>query len=294
MHMGTLIKVQTPNVEDSDAVFTIFSDLDQKLSTYKPDSEISRLNRGEQFDVSPQTLEVLERSLQMEHLTGGAFDITVGAWSHRGYRFGYEDEKLMNDQQRDALRLFVGGKRIHITHDKKVLLEPETVLDLGGIAKGYAVDLAVEALKKIGANHSVVSASGDIGCMDQCTVMIQSPFVSDGYIGRIDSSLPRLAVSTSGNYERYIKSKANNHLLDPKTGRPQQKYASVTLISDKDNTKLDALATAVTVMEEEQSLRLLKKEKIDYILIHNDRTCIQSHTIKGIRVMLDDIGCKVK
>lgn len=291
--MGTFISVKTAQELDSDRIFLLFSELDQTLSTYKPDSEISRLNRGERFEVSLKTRDILNRSIEIHQMTDGAFDITVGAWTHKGYRFGYKKENVLDDQKRESLGLLTGMNRMHMD-DTTVWVQEGTTLDLGGIAKGYAVDLSLELLEHKGVSESVVSASGDIGCLGECTVWIQNPFVPNGYIGKIHSNLPRLAVSTSGNYERYIKSKENNHLLNPKTGKPQQIYASVTLISDKDNTKLDALATAVTVMDEQKALYLLQKEQIAFVLIHNDGTCIQSPLMKGISLEEKNIECQIK
>jgi thiamine biosynthesis lipoprotein len=89
-------------------------------------------------------------------------------------------------------------------------------------------------------------------------------------------------VSTSGNYERYIKNKTHNHLIDPKTRKSQQQYASITLIDTKDNTRIDALATAVSVMEEEKAIRMLENLKIGYVLILNDGTIKRNVTAEGI------------
>ena len=291
VHMGTFIAVSTEQAENSDEVFSLFSELDHKLSTYKNDSEISRLNRGEKFEVSEQTLEILTRSLQMHHRSEGAFDITVGAWSHQGYRFGYENEREISEDERERLGRLRGIERIHIDGGI-VSLEEGTTLDLGGIAKGYAVDLSILRLLERGAGDSVVAASGDIGCIGPCLVQIQNPFVPEGSIGTIRSTLPRLAVSTSGNYERYIRTKENNHLLDPKTGRPQQVYASITLIDDQDNTRLDALATAVSVMDEDQAISMLEREGIAYLLIRNDQNCIHSKMKKGISLKLNLDSCR--
>jgi thiamine biosynthesis lipoprotein len=135
-----------------------------------------------------------------------------------------------------------------VLEENKVKILPETMIDLGGIAKGYAVDLSLELLERHRVKKAVVAASGDIGCLRACEVVIQDPFHSDGSITLIRSSLPRTAISTSGNYERYIKNKTHNHLIDPKTGRSEQRYASITLIDTGDNTRIDALATAVSVM----------------------------------------------
>lgn len=272
------------NVADenlSDEVFELFGDLDNRLSTYKSDSEISQLNRHLELNASAVTRKVLERSWEMWRLSDGAFDVTIGAVTHGAYRFGYDNEQLPSKIQLQKSQKRVGGYRMKIEENRVTLL-PDTIIDLGGIGKGYAVDLAMNLLNQKGVSNAVVAASGDIGCWGECTIEIQDPFHPSGHIATIRSALPRLAVSTSGNYERYIKNKTHNHLINPKTGKSQQGYASITLIDTADNTRIDALATAVSVMETETAIEMLKKLNIGYLLIRNDGTILKSQMPKGI------------
>ena len=284
-HMGTLISV---NIEDqiaSDEVFFLFGDLDNRLSTYKNDSEISRLNRNLELNVSEVTRKVLERSIEMSGLSDGAFDVTIGAVTHGVYRFGYDNEHLPSKTQLQESEKRVGVHRMKIEGNHVTLL-PGTIIDLGGIGKGYAVDLAMNHLKQKGISNAVVAASGDIGCWGECTIEIQDPFHPKGHIATIRSGLPRLAVSTSGNYERYIKNKSHNHLIDPKTGQSQQHYASITLIDTGDNTRIDALATAVSVMDENKAIAMLNKLDIAYVLIRINGTIVKSKMPHGVVITL--------
>ncbi len=283
IHMGTLISVTMDDINESDIVFDTFLNLDQTLSTYKRNSEISRLNRDSDINVSEITRRVLERSMEMTYLSQGAFDVTVGSVTHGAYRFGYDNEHLpSNTELKNAERL-VGSNRVKIVKNKVTLL-PGTVIDLGGIGKGYAVDLAINKLQAKGVKKAIIAASGDIRCLGECVVNIQDPFHPLGHIAKITSTLPSLAISTSGNYERYIKNKTHNHLIDPKTGQSQQRYASITLIDTEDNTRIDALATAVAVMEEKKAIAMLRKLNIAYILIRIDGTMIKSTMPDGILI----------
>ena len=284
-HMGTLISVNVADENLSDEVFFLFGDLDNRLSTYKSDSEISRLNRRLELNVSEVTRRVLERSMEMSRLSDGAFDVTIGAVTHGIYRFGYDNEHLPSKIQLQKSQNRVGVYRMQIEGNHVTLL-PGTIIDLGGIGKGYAVDLAMNLLKQKGVSNAVVAASGDIGCWGGCTIEIQDPFHPKGHIATITSTLPHLAVSTSGNYERYIKNKTHNHLINPKTGQSQQRYASITLIDTGDNTRIDALATAVSVMEEEKAIEMLKKLNITYVLIRNDGTMVKSKMPHGVLITL--------
>jgi FAD:protein FMN transferase len=284
-HMGTLISVNVADDRVSDDVFLLFADLDNRLSTYKSDSEISRLNRNLDLNVSEVTRNVLVRSMEMYRISDGAFDITVGSFTHGAYRFGYESEHLPSKSELKKAEHFVGSNRIDI-EDASVRILPGTVIDLGGIGKGYAVDLAMETLIKKGVDRAVIAASGDIGCLGECAIEIQDPFHPKGHIATLFSTLNRFAVSTSGNYERYIKNKTHNHLIDPKTGQSQQRYASITLIDTQDNTRLDALATAVSIMEEQKAIEMLKKLNIAYVLIRTDGTILKSMMPLGVRISL--------
>lgn len=280
VHMGTFISVRIADDNLSDAVFALFADLDQRLSTYKSDSEISRLNREYKADLSPVTRDILERSIAMNGLTHGVFDVTVGSLTHGAYHFGTQEQLPTSKEIRMALAM-VGGERIHINGDS-VSVEPGTIIDLGGIAKGYAVDLASDMLVRRGVSQAVVAASGDIGCLGECEVKIADPFHPEGYIASVSSSLKRFAISTSGNYERYIRNKAHNHLLDPKTGLSEQYFASVTLMGAGDNTSLDALSTAVAVMGEKKAVALLSSMPyIRYYLVCNDGKVIQSQNLEN-------------
>lgn len=279
--MGTMISVTIDDDPLGDEVFDCFARLDQTLSTYKKDSEISRLNRDYEANVSATTREILERALQMFRLSGGAFDITIGSLTHGAYRFGYDNEHIPTPEEVKRSSRFIGSDRIHIG-ETTVQIAPGTVIDLGGIGKGFAVDRAMALLERRGVHKAVIAASGDIGCLSRCEVRVQDPFNADGSIALVTSTLPRFSVSTSGNYERYIKTKANNHLINPKTHKPQQRYASITLMDSGDNTRLDALATAVSVMEEDKAIPLLRTLGIGYLLIRNDGTILQSTMPDGV------------
>jgi thiamine biosynthesis lipoprotein len=283
VHMGTLISVTVAEENLSDEVFDLFRELDSRLSTYKNDSEISRLNRELELNVSEVTRAVLERSLEMNRLSDGAFDVTIGALTHGVYHFGYDNEHLPSKAQLQKAEKFVGSNRMSIEGSKVKMLDGTTI-DLGGIGKGYAVDLAIKKLQSHGVFKAIVAASGDIGCLGECTIEIRDPFHPSGHIATIVSTLRGLAVSTSGNYERYIKNKTYNHLIDPKTGKSQQRYASITLIDTQDNTRIDALATAVSIMDEKKAIAMLEKLNISYVLIRNDGAKIKSALPKGISV----------
>jgi thiamine biosynthesis lipoprotein len=284
MHMATLISVTVSDDNISDEVFGLFSDLDNRLSSYKSDSEITQLNRNHEINASIQTRNILKRSLEMYRLSDGAFDVTIGSISHGAYRYGYVNERIPSKVMLQKYEKLVGSKRMTL-EGEKVTVIPGTFIDLGGIGKGYAVDESLTLLQDKGVSNAIVAASGDIGCLGECIIDIQDPFHPQAHIATIHSTLARFAISTSGNYERYIKNKKNNHLIDPKTGKSQQRYASITLVDKGDNTRIDALATAVSVMEEKKAIEMLEKLKIGYVLILNDGTIKRNAMPEGITLI---------
>jgi thiamine biosynthesis lipoprotein len=283
--MGTLISVNLEDQNISDEVFGLFGDLDNRLSTYKSDSEVSLINRDLDLNVSEVTRKILARSIEMYQLSDGAFDVTIGSVTHGAYRYAYDTEQLPSKLQLQKAQQWVGVNRIHL-EENRVSIAEGTIIDLGGIGKGYAVDIAMEMLQNQGISKAIVAASGDIGCLGGCTIEIQDPFHPKGHIATITSTLPRFAISTSGNYERYIKNKTHNHLIDPKTGKSQQRYASITLIDVGDNTRIDALATAVSIMDEAKAIIMLKKFNISYFLIRTNGTMIKSQMPEGVLLSL--------
>ena len=282
VHMGTVISIKVDDKNASDEVFELFRELDESLSTYKSDSEISKLNRYGKLRLASRTKTVLERSLEISKLTNGVFDVTIGALSHGAYHFGAKERVPSKTELKEAL-LNVGASKLRIKDDY-AFLSHGAIVDLGGIAKGYAVDLSIELLKKRGTDSAVVAASGDIGCIGACEIFITDPFSPNKIFATIHSTLPIFAVSTSGNYERYIKNKTHNHLLNPKTGKSQQLFASVTLMDSGDNTRLDALATAVSIMNLKDALAILEREKISFVLVLNGGEIFKSELPDGITV----------
>jgi FAD:protein FMN transferase len=266
--------------------------IDKMMSDYKPDSELSKVNReafANPIKVSPELFEILQKSVEFSRLSNGAFDITVGPlvdlWHKAGEtnvmpdentlaatkaRVGYE--KLILDANAQTVRFAVEGMR----------------LDLGGIGKGYAVDKAVEAMRRRGAIGGMVDSGGNIRCFgtpadtDTWLVGLQNP-KSAG----TDTDLPELhgavgtgqvlmvlklndmAVATSGDYRRFvtIDGKKVSHIIDTNTGAGADRLSSDTIIAAT-AVDADGLSTAVNVMGAEKGLALVESlDGVEAILI---------------------------
>jgi len=266
-----------------EAGFAQLTAIDNSMSDYKSDSELSMVNRDAfkgKVKVSERLFEILQKSVEFSRDSSGAFDITVGPlvdlWHKAGEancvpaaseiaqvrsRVGYE--KLILDGNDRTVQFAVDGMR----------------LDLGGIAKGYAVDKAVYAMQKCGAIGGMVDAGGNIrlfGCppqgKDYWLIGLQDPAEArdlNSSKSLLVLKLNNISISTSGDYQRFVTigGKKFSHIIDTNTGCSSRGLSSVTIIAP-DAVDADALSTAVTVMGTEKGLALIETiPQVEAILI---------------------------
>jgi thiamine biosynthesis lipoprotein len=249
--------------------------VDNLMSDYKKDSEISRVNSQayeKAVKVSEPTYEVLQRSVEFSKMTGGAFDITVGPLVAL-FREAKESKVAPSEQQIAQARSKVGYEKLKLDSENKTVQFSENgmLLDLGGIAKGYAIDKAIEAAQSCGAIGVMVDIGGDVRCFglppkgkDYWLIGLQNPNSAVEGIGggvlRLVLKITNQAVATSGDYQQFviIEGKRYSHIMDRRTGTSAEGLSSVTIITDN-ATDADALATAVSVMGAEKGLALIEK-----------------------------------
>ncbi len=248
--------------------FARIADLDGRLSHYRPDSELSRLARRsphEQFvPVSEDLYRVLSRGVEIGRLTDGAFDITVGPLVRLWRRSGRE-KRLPSDTSLRQAATSVGYEHIQLDPRLRAvrLTRPGMRLDLGGIAKGYALDEAMEVLQKHGVTMGLVDGGGDVVVGDPppgrlaWQVGIVAP-TGDRLAGTI--GLANRAVATSGDLYRYVEIDGVRyaHIIDPRTGLGITEGRLATVIA-ADGMTADALASALCVMEVERGIRLIER-----------------------------------
>ncbi len=249
--------------------------IDHTFSSYKADSELSKLNQQAPqgwVEVSSELMNLLVRAQQVSELSGGAFDITYASVGrYYDYRQGKTPEP---DELQDAVKainyryvqLDVDRRRVRFQH-------PQVYIALGGIAKGYAVDRGIAILRRAGITQASVAAGGDSRIIGDrqgkpWTVGIRHPRQE----GKVSAVLPLVdtAVSTSGDYERYFERDGvrYHHILDPATGRSATGAWSVTILGP-DATFTDGLSTSVFVLGPERGLALINKlPGIDAIIIN--------------------------
>jgi len=279
--MGTFARVVVvaPNTSTAnrciEAAFAQIYNVDQLMSDYKDDSEISQVNRDgfkRAVKVSKSTYEVLQKAVQFSKLSGGAFDITVGPLVQL-WRSADEANSVPTDTELQYARSKVGYEKLILdANETSVRFAVDGMkLDLGGIAKGYAIDKAVEAMQKSGAIGAMVDIGGDIRCFGTPSknkkhwlIGVQDPNKARDGLDLGTSSLvlqlKNAAIATSGGYRRFalIKGIKYTHIISRKTAASAEGLSSVTIISEK-ALDADALATAVTVMGPEKGLALIEK-----------------------------------
>ncbi len=243
----------------AEIVWAVCNDIEKRVSVFCGESELSAVNRqagAAPVAVSAVTLEIVAMALEYARLSEGAFDPTVAPllrlWRGNG---DIAPQSLPDSREiRQQLKL-VGHSKARVDRDEgTVFLEKEgMMLDLGGIAKGFATDRATAALQAAGYEAFLVNLGGDIRCVGApdgtaaWRVGVRDPFNAGNILGVLSmGSLP--AVATSGNYERFVEidGKEYGHLIDPRTGGPARGMAGVTVLA-ADAATADALSTALFV-----------------------------------------------
>ncbi len=268
--MGTAIRVELWSEDEREAQSAITAVMDEMhridhaMSPHKPESELSRINRDaarEPVPVSAEMYRLLERALEFSRFSDGAFDITFASVGNLyDYRAGIapSDDAL-------ARGLAAIGWR-HLVLDPKarsVRFAREGMrIDLGGFAKGHAVDNAVAILAELGIAHAFVAAGGDSRVLGDrrgrpWTVAVRDPRHAGGIVAVLP--LEDTAISTSGDYERYFERNGVrcHHLIDPRTGRSADAVRSVTILAP-DGLTAEGLSKTVFVLGVERGLALVE------------------------------------
>jgi len=286
--MGTYVKVviyadEGIAEEAINVAFARMEEIERIATTWDSEGEAFKLNQNGYSDTpSDELLELINLSLYYSELTDGSFDITVqpllDLWEYNpdaDKQFWELDESTQKPEINKALKL-VGTDQIIIKDNTISFKEEGTKITLGGIAKGYAVDEALEVLKGMGIKYALVDAGGDIGTIgskpdnELWDIALVNPDDTSQSLATFRVS--DKAVTTSGNYERYFDPEAKvGHIMDPKTGYSVTGCISVTIIADS-CTQADVLATGVFVMGPEDGMRLVDSlDDVECFIVDADR-----------------------
>lgn len=276
--MGTVVTAHVVGRSDSGAdresstlrALEWFERVERTCSRFDPDSELTRLTRhaGEAVHVSDILFEIVRFALAVAEESDGAFDPTVGhTLAAAGFDRDYRTGRAMAAPTLDEASDF---RAIHIDeHAKTVMLDRPISLDLGGVAKGFAVDLAARELRENGFHNFVIDAGGDLYVAghnandEPWSVGIRHPRAENEIIETL--RLSDVAICTSGDYERVASRSTagvTHHLVDPRTRHSAIELASVTVIAPGAMIA-DALSTAVFVLGPVDGIRLLQRQSVD-------------------------------
>lgn len=257
-----------------EAVLEEMRRIDRDMSTYKPLSEVSRVNAeaaAHPIEISRELFDLLTKAQEYSRITNGAFDIT---YASVGYMYDFREHIRPSEAQISKALPAINYQHVLLDEAARTVkfTQPGVRIDLGGIGKGHAVDKGIELLQARGFKHALVTAGGDSRIIGDrfgkpWVVGIRHPDRKDEVIARIP--LEDAALSTSGDYERYFDEDGirYHHIIDPKTGHSARNVRSATIIGPT-ATRTDGLSKTAFVLGAEQALEIYNRlEDIDAVLV---------------------------
>ncbi|TFH90709.1 FAD:protein FMN transferase [Vibrio ouci] len=256
----------------------LLEEVNDQMSTYRKDSELSRFNQSESlesFEVSPQTATVVKEAIRLNGLTLGALDVTVGPLVNL-WGFGPEarPEVVPTDAELSERKAMTGIQ--HLTADGNTLKKdiPNLYVDLSTIAKGWGVDVVADYIQAQGILNYMVEVGGEMRLKGlnregvAWRIAIEKPSVEERSIQEIIEP-GDMAVATSGDYRNYFERDGvrYSHIINPATGKPiNHKVVSVTVL-DASSMTADGLATGLMVLGEEQGMKIAEQNNIPVFMI---------------------------
>jgi FAD:protein FMN transferase len=291
--MGTRIRVELladDAAKGSTAIDALMAEMrriDELMSHYKPESELSRINlhaAAEPVHVDRELFDLLKLSLHFSEITDGAFDIT---YAGVGRLYDYRLHIKPTEAQIQAALPTVNWRNLILDPDTLTVrfARPGMRIDVGGIGKGYAVDRCTAVLQSLGFRHALVTAGGDsriIGDRDgrPWVIGIRHPDDPNKIVTRLP--LVDTAMSTSGDYYRYFDNNGvrYHHIIDPRTGHSASRVRSATILGPT-ATETDGLSKTAFVLGAEKTLEIINRmPQFDAVFITPDGRVLYSHGLE--------------
>lgn len=288
--MDTIIDITVYDKEPSkllEEARELVETYENMFSVNSPDSDVAKLNsaQGKPIAVSPETYELIQKSIEISKRTEGLFDISIYPLV-RAWGFTTESYRVPDEKERAKICKVIDSGKIQLLENETVCLPEGMQIDLGGIAKGYVSQKLVEHFRDKGAAAAVISLGGNVQTYGKkpdgtlFTVGITNPQDGSSVLGTIE--VGEKAVITSGSYQRYFEKDGvtYHHIMDKRTGAPAESdLTSVTILSDNGESA-DSLATALFVMGKEKAIAFDEKnEDVQCILIDKEN---QVWTSEGV------------
>ena len=307
--MDTLVKISIYDrdlpeeeiVEAIEKTFLLMESLEKRTSLYHDSSDVFKISENEvntDITLSPEVFEILNQSIDISEKTDGAFDVTIGAVKQL-WHFDSDHSQIPDELFLTASLKKVNYHFLQLLNKKVRLLQPGMVLDLGGVAKGYIIDRAIELLKNQGLKSGIVDAGGDLRIFGEhperiiWKIGIRHPRKgSADFLGVLTTG--EASVATSGDYERYFVKNGirYHHILDPVTGYPANRCVSVTIQAE---TALlaDAYATAIFVIGQDKGISFIEKiESIEGLIVYEEENQLKTIISSGLceKIVLQNFG----
>lgn len=279
----SIIYLTKDSTDIQTGIDSVFNAVNASMSTYIPDSDISRINKGDtSVQVDHMFIDVLAISREVYHNTDGYFDPTVGilvnAWG-----FGPKAGIQMDSADVNRLKAYVGLNKVSLTGESRIIKEqPEIQLDFNAIAKGYAIDRIAVFLDELGIQNYLVEVGGEIITkgvnkvkQKMWVVGVDDPQVELGRQLKITLNLKDKALASSGNYRKFMIDSLTGekyvHTIDPKTGFTKNTNILAATVIAETCAMADAYATAFMAMDLQSSIALLERQKdLEGYLIYLD------------------------
>ncbi|PCJ97332.1 MAG: thiamine biosynthesis protein ApbE [Flavobacteriaceae bacterium] len=284
--LGTTYNITYISNEDLDfqtEIDSVFASINQSMSTYLPDSDISKINQGDStLVVDAMFVDVFELSRKVYDSTNGYFDPTVGTLVN-AWGFGPGEEMKLDSSRVDSLLEYVGFDKVSITEAYTVRKKsPFIYFDFNAIAKGYAIDRLAMMLNQKGINDYLVEVGGELVAKGvnrisekKWVIGVDDPEGEDRSIPKILLELKDKAMASSGNYRKFridaTTGKKYVHTINPKTGYTKNSNVLGATVIASTCAEADAYATAFMAMDLDDSIKLLvKQQEMEAYIIYLD------------------------
>lgn len=312
--MGTSYQVTVVTQKEIDrsslktAVLTAMRAVDERMSTYKANSELSRFNRMHSTgwtEISEPLATVIAEAIGVSELSGGAFDVTVGPLVDL-WGFGPAG-RVAEPPPAKAIEKALAGtgyRNLQLRREPPAVkkMRPELEVDLSAVAKGYAVDRVCAVLDERGISNYLVDIGGDLranGANERGTpwiIAIEKPVTGSRSVQRV-VKVSGFALATSGDYRNYFEKDGRrySHTIDPRTGAPiRHRLASVSVAS-KQAMRADALATALMVLGPDEGMALAEKLDLTVFMIVRDKSGFAERYSQAFRALfVESAGAAIK
>ncbi len=297
--LGTFVVINLYDQKDEkiiDEVFERLREIENRMSVNIEDSDISLVNKNagiKPVKVHQDVYYVLKKAKYYSEISGGAFEPTIGPLVNL-WGIGTGNERVPSEEEIRKSLIKVDFNKLHLLGNNEVFLdEKDMMIDLGGIAKGYAADEAKKILLDRGVKSAIIDLGGNIYALGSkpdgtpWRLGIQNPMISRSrnkvsHIGIFDGK--NISVVTSGDYERYFEENGirYHHIIDSKTGFPARNNVAGISVLSQDSIDGDALSTALFVLGLDEGLKLAEKiDGVDVIYITKDMKIYISSNLRG-------------